>query len=81
MPKDAPIWLAIRLKALADPVRLQLLEHLLLQPAREDCTCNFAPLVKRSEPTVSHHPRRGLSVYNCVVAEAITAIAQVHHVV
>lgn len=93
MPKDAVIWLAIRLKALADPMRLQLLEHLLRQPAREDCTCNLAPLVKLSEPTVSHHlkrleasgilgkERRGMSVYYRVVAEAITAIAQVLHVV
>ncbi|MCP9842039.1 helix-turn-helix transcriptional regulator [Synechococcus sp. J7-Johnson] len=56
MPKEAAIWLAIRLKALAYPVRLQLLEHLLYQPAREDSTCNLAPLVKLSEPTVSHPP-------------------------
>jgi hypothetical protein len=81
MPKDAANWLAIRLKALADPVRLQLLEQLLREPAREDCTCNLAPLVKLSEPTVSHHPRCGMSVYYRVVAEDITAIAQVLHVV
>ncbi|MCP9821032.1 helix-turn-helix transcriptional regulator [Synechococcus sp. Cruz-9H2] len=93
MPKDSAIWLAIRLKPLADPVRLQLLEHLLHQPAREDCTCNLAPLVKLSEPTVSHQlkkleasgnlikERHGMSVYYSVVAEAITAIAKVLHVV
>ncbi len=93
MPKHAAIWLAIRLKALADPVRLQLLEHLLRQPAREDCTCNLSALVKLLEPTVSHHlkkleasgilikERLGMSVDYRVVAEAITAITQVLHVV
>ncbi|WP_198949804.1 ArsR family transcriptional regulator [Synechococcus sp. 1G10] len=60
---------------------MQLLEHLLREHAREDCTCNLAPLVKLSESTVSHHPRRGMSVYYRVVAEAITEMAQVLHVV
>jgi ArsR family transcriptional regulator len=92
MPQESAIWLAIRLKALADPMRLQLLAHLLRQPEGEDCTCNLAPLVNLSEPTVSHHlkrlesagllikQRRGSSVYYRVVPEAITAIAQVLHV-
>ncbi|MHB1173162.1 MAG: metalloregulator ArsR/SmtB family transcription factor [Lacisediminihabitans sp.] len=90
-PGDA-VALAVRLKALADPVRLRLLAYLLDKPEQEDCTCNLAPLVDLSEPTVSHHlkkleasgmltkERRGMSVYYRVVPEAIRAIASVLHV-
>lgn len=80
--------LAVRLKALADPVRLQLLAYLLAQPNQEACTCDLAPIVKLSEPTVSHHlktlqasglltkERHGMSVHYRVVPEAIHAIAR-----
>lgn len=90
-PGDA-VGLAIRLKALADPTRLQLLAYLLDQPDQEGCTCNLAPIVDLSEPTVSHHlkqleatglltkERRGMSVYYRVVPEAIEAIGRVLHV-
>ena len=83
--------LALRLKALADPVRLQLLVHMLNQPNQEACTCELAPLVELSEPTISHHlkklegaglvvkERRGMSVYYQVVPEAIHAIAKTLH--
>ena len=83
--------LALRLKALADPVRLQLLVHMLSQPNQEACTCELAPVVGLSEPTISHHlkklegaglvvkERRGMSVYYQVVPEAIHAIAQALH--
>jgi DNA-binding transcriptional ArsR family regulator len=84
--------LAVRLKALADPVRLRLLDHLLDQPDHEDCTCTLAPVVALSEPTVSHHlkkleaagiltkERRGMSVYYRVVPESIHALAKAIHV-
>lgn len=80
--------LAVRLKALADPTRLQLLAYLLAQPDQEACTCDLAPIVKLSEPTVSHHlkkletsgiltkERHGMSVHYRVVPEAIHAIAR-----
>lgn len=83
--------LAIRLKAIADPVRLQLLTHLLNQPDLESCTCMLAPIVNLSEPTVSHHlkkleasgiltkERRGMSVYYRVVPESIHCIASALH--
>ena len=86
-PADA-IALAVRLKALADPVRLQLLAYLLAQPNKEACTCDLAPVVKLSEPTVSHHlkklqasgiltkERHGMSVHYRVIPEAIHAIAR-----
>jgi ArsR family transcriptional regulator len=85
---DDAIALAVRLKALADPVRLQLLAYLLAQPNQEACTCDLAPIVKLSEPTVSHHlkklqasglltkERHGMSVQYRVVPEAIHSIAR-----
>jgi len=85
---DDALALAVRLKALADPVRLQLLAYLLAQPMQEACTCDLAPVVRLSEPTVSHHlkkleasgiltkERRGMSVHYRVVPEAIHAIAR-----
>ena len=84
--------LADHLKAIADPVRLQILTHLLDQVDQESCTCILAPIVKLSEPTVSHHlkklessgfltkERRGMSVYYRVVPEAIHSIAQALHI-
>ncbi len=84
--------LAIQLKAIADPIRLQILTHLLDQVAQESCTCILAPIVNLSEPTVSHHlkrleesgfltkERRGMSVYYRVVPESIHSIAQALHI-
>jgi len=83
--------LALRLKALADPVRLQLLVYLLNRPNQEACTCDLAPLVDLSEPTVSHHlkklesaglvikERRGMNVHYQVVPAAVHAIAETLH--
>lgn len=83
--------LAVRLKALADPIRLQLLSYMIEQPTQEACTCELAPLVQLSDPTVSHHlktlegaglvtkERRGMNVYYKVVPEAIHAIAVALH--
>lgn len=80
------IALAERLKALADPVRLQLVSFILEQDSGEACTCELAPLVGLSEPTVSHHlkkleasglvakERRGMNVYYRVVPESIGQI-------
>ncbi len=81
--------LALRLKALADPVRLRLVAFMLDQPSTEACTCDLAPYVGLSDPTVSHHlkrleaagivtkERRGMNVFYRVVPEAIDAIARV----
>lgn len=80
--------LAIRLKALADPVRIQLVSFLLAQPELEACTCDLAPAVGLSEPTVSHHlkqllgaglaqkERRGANVYYRLVPDAVSAIGR-----
>jgi ArsR family transcriptional regulator len=87
-PEDA-LALAQRLKALADPTRVQLVSLLLTQPGLEACTCNLAPAVSLSEPTVSHHlrqlldvglvtkQRRGMNVYYRLEPDSLKAIARV----
>ncbi|MFV0463590.1 MAG: ArsR/SmtB family transcription factor [Nostocoides sp.] len=47
--------LASGLKALADPVRLQIVAILAAQPGHEACVCDLTPALKLSQPTVSHH--------------------------
>lgn len=81
--------IALRLKALADPTRIQLISLLLSSPAHEACTCELAPAVDLSEPTVSHHlkqlldaglvtkQRKGANVYYRLVPESLKAIARV----
>ncbi len=46
---------AALLKALADPVRLQLLSIIGGSPGREACVCDMTDLVDVAQPTVSHH--------------------------
>ena len=83
------VGLAVRLKALADPARLQLVDHLVAQPGREACTCDLAPVVGLSEPTTSHHlkqlltaglvtkRRDGMNVYYRIAPAAMAAITRV----
>ena len=83
------LGLAVRLKALADPARLRLVDHLLAQPDREACTCDLAPVIGLSEPTTSHHlkqllaagllskRRDGMNVYYRLVPDAVNAVARV----
>lgn len=92
MTADEAVALAVRLKALADPIRLQILGYMLDQPDQEACTCELAPHVGLTDPTVSHHlkkleaaglltkERRGMSVHYRVVPEAIHAIARALHI-
>ncbi len=84
--------LALRLKALADPVRLRLVALMLDHPNEEACTCDLASYVGLTDPTVNHHlkrlesagiltkERRGMNVYYRVLPEAIQAIARVLNV-
>ena len=44
---------AVVLKALADPIRLRLVS--VVAAGGEACACDLPALVKRSQPTVSHH--------------------------
>ena len=56
LDEEAALEIALRLKALADPVRVRLMS-LLLNSAddRGICTCDLAPAVGLTEATVSHH--------------------------
>ncbi|HLT17141.1 MAG TPA: metalloregulator ArsR/SmtB family transcription factor [Acidimicrobiales bacterium] len=47
--------LAEAFKALADPVRLQLLSLIAAAPDRTACSCDLEGPVGRSQSTVSHH--------------------------
>ncbi len=91
-PMDDAVRLAVRLKALADPARLRIVAFMLNQPNQEACTCELAPAVGLSEPTVSHHlktlekaglvskERRGMNVHYAVETKAIRALGVAIHV-
>ena len=83
------VELASRLKALADPARLQLLSILLASEDGEACTCDLTEPLGLTQPTVTHHlrrlldaglvsaERRGVWTFYRVVPEALTALAAV----
>jgi ArsR family transcriptional regulator, arsenate/arsenite/antimonite-responsive transcriptional repressor len=89
VPVDDAVAMAVRLKALADPVRIQLVSLLLARSDGRACTCDLAPAVRLSEPTVSHHLKRllgaglvtkrrlGGNVYYRLVPDALRAISRV----
>lgn len=80
---------ALRLKALADPIRVQLMSMLLAEPATGICTCDLAPAVGLTEATVSHHlkqlrdagliegSRKGTNVFYRTQSEALRALVRV----
>ena len=82
------VGLAVRLKALADPARLQLVDHLLDSPDNEGCTHSLAPVIGLSEPTTSHHlkqllaaglvtkRRDGMNVYYRLAPDAVDAVSR-----
>jgi ArsR family transcriptional regulator, arsenate/arsenite/antimonite-responsive transcriptional repressor len=53
LDEDAATELARVLKALADPVRLQLVS--IIGASDEVCACDLPALLDRSQPTISHH--------------------------
>jgi DNA-binding transcriptional ArsR family regulator len=88
MTEGDALEVALRLKALADPVRVRLMSLLLAQA--EVCTCELAPAVGVTEATVSHHlavlkkaglisagERRGMNVYYRARREALGALCRV----
>ncbi len=91
LSEDDAIALAVRLKALADPARLRIVNLLLERLSEGVSTRELAPQLGLSEPTVSFHlrtlldaglvtkDRQGTTVYYRVVPEAIQAIAVVLH--
>jgi ArsR family transcriptional regulator len=89
MDADDALAVALRLKALADPVRVQLMTMLLAEPDDGICTCDLAPAVSLSEATVSHHlkqlreaglvegTRVGTNVFYRPQSAALVALARV----
>ena len=79
--------MAAKFKALADPVRLQLLSMVASHAGGEACVCDISSGVGVSQPTVSHHlkvlrdaglltsQRRASWVYYTVVPETLTALS------
>lgn len=88
MTEGDALEVAVRLKAIADPVRVRLLSMLLA--ADEVCTCDLAPAVGVTEATVSHHlsvlkkaglisegERRGMNVYYRARRDSLGALCRV----
>lgn len=87
MSDDDALAVALRLKAIADPVRLRLMSLLLANT--EVCTCDLAPSVGVTEATVSFHlgklraagmvssERRGMNVYYRAERAALGALCRV----
>lgn len=81
--------IALRLKALADPVRVRLMSLIMAEPDTGVCTCDLAPAVGVTEATVSHHlkqlrdaglvegTRKGTNVYYRARADGLGALCRV----
>ena len=81
--------IALRLKALADPVRVKLVSLLFSSAGGDMCSCDLASAVELSESTVSHHlsqlrraglvesERRGMNVYHRPRRDALIALCRV----
>src|ERR1700687_5465334 len=86
---DAALEIALRLKALADPVRVKLVSLLFGSSSGEECSCDLAAAVGLAESTVSHHlsqlrraglvesERRGMNVYHRPRRESLVALCTV----
>jgi DNA-binding transcriptional ArsR family regulator len=88
MSAEDALEVALRLKALADPVRVRLMS--LLLAGDEVCTCDLAPALGVTEATVSHHltvlkkaglisdgERRGMNVYYRARRDSLVALCAV----
>ena len=80
---EAAAEMAVKLKALADPVRLRLLSVVASHSGGEACVCDLSVGIDVSQPTISHHlkvlrdagflesERRASWVYYSVVPETL----------
>lgn len=80
---------AMRLKALADPVRVKIMSLLFSSQSSEETSGDLATVLGISESTVSHHlgqlrkaglllsERRGMNVFHRVKPEALQALCVV----
>ena len=85
--RDEAEQLALLLKAVADPTRLQLVSFINGSEKSESCVCDLTESFELSQPTISHHlkvlhsvglldrEKRGVWVYYAVRPEALTAVA------
>ncbi|WP_326545793.1 Rv2640c family ArsR-like transcriptional regulator [Mycolicibacterium sp. ND9-15] len=86
---DAALGIALRLKALADPMRVKLVSLLFSSAEGEVCSGDLAADVALSESTVSHHlsqlrkaglvksERRGMNVFHRPDRDALIALCRV----
>ena len=86
---DAALEIALRLKALADPVRVKLVSLLFGSAQNEENSRDLANAVGLTESTISHHltqlrraglvesERRGMNMYHRPRRDALTALCSV----
>ena len=86
MSDDDALQIALRLKALADPVRVKIVSHLFTSPDGETTSGGLATVLGLTDATVSHHltqlrkaglvlsDRRGMNVFHRVRPEALQAL-------
>src|SRR3954469_236608 len=87
MTGDQAARVAALLKALADPVRLQLLSLVASHEGGEACVCDLNEAFDLSQPTISHHmkvlheaglvdrAKRGVWVYSRARPQALASLA------
>jgi DNA-binding transcriptional ArsR family regulator len=86
MSDEDALQIALRLKALADPVRVKIVSYLFGSSAGEEISGGLAAVLELSESTVSHHlnqlrkagliasDRRGMNVFHRVRPDALQAL-------
>jgi len=84
--REHAVRMATVAKALADPVRVQLVD-VLRKHAGKVCVCELVPLFELSQPTISHHlkvlreaglvdsERQGLWAYYYVIPERLEELS------
>ncbi|MDR3658523.1 MAG: metalloregulator ArsR/SmtB family transcription factor [Mycobacterium sp.] len=84
---EAAAEMTIKLKALADPVRLRLFSAVATRAGGEACVCDVSDGLDVSQPTISHHlkvlrdaglltsQRRASWVYYTVAPEALASLS------
>lgn len=89
MTDDDALQVALRLKALADPMRVKIMSMLFSSSAGEENSGDLATALGLSESTVSHHlaqlrragfvasERRGMNVFHRPAPDALGALCTV----
>ncbi|WP_349268691.1 Rv2640c family ArsR-like transcriptional regulator [Mycolicibacterium parafortuitum] len=89
MSEDDALQVALRLKALADPVRVRIMSMLFSSSAGEENSGDLAAALELAESTISHHlaqlrragfvvsDRRGMNVFHRPASDALGALCAV----